>query len=210
MTAPIPDDVIKRSARAACAEYGDDYDEQPEGLAELRAQWRRGGGDGEVRSHDPGLPTRKDWRDIARAALEASGLAAEVERLTRTVALREDEIAVILANRKEEEDRANAAESRIAELERAASGMAEAGRLAGLEEAAQWHDERAEYFERCQPYTNTDHSVVIEGHRDAAHAIRARARIAELSATPTTQEEQMTAAGGIASGIRALAAEIPK
>jgi len=42
-----------------------------------------------------------------------------------------------------------------------------------LEEAAQWHDERAAYFEACQPHTAVDHSGAIEDHRVAAAAIRA-------------------------------------
>ena len=64
-------DLTELLARAICAEYGDDYDEQPEDLDALRAQRRREGGDGQVRAHDPGLPTRKDWRDMADAGIAA-------------------------------------------------------------------------------------------------------------------------------------------
>lgn len=66
-----PDDpeLIKRMARAICASYGDDFDEQPIDLATLRQdRWEKEGR--EVHSHDPGLPTQSDWMDAARAALK--------------------------------------------------------------------------------------------------------------------------------------------
>lgn len=62
-------EMIERVARAICTTYGDVYDEQPADLETLR-EWRRGVG-GVVKAYDPGLPTQKDWKDMARAAIEA-------------------------------------------------------------------------------------------------------------------------------------------
>lgn len=66
-------EMVKRLARAICASYGDEYDEQPADLAALEALRRRENGsryDG-VHPHDPGLPTQADWDECARAALQA-------------------------------------------------------------------------------------------------------------------------------------------
>lgn len=66
-------EMVKRLARAICAAYGDEYDEQPADLAALEALRRRENGsryDG-IHPHDPGLPTQADWDECARAALQA-------------------------------------------------------------------------------------------------------------------------------------------
>lgn len=65
--------VVERVARAICAAYGDDFDEQPADLETLR-EWRRREGrpEGrEVMAHDPGLPTQADWKECAVAAIAA-------------------------------------------------------------------------------------------------------------------------------------------
>lgn len=66
-------EMVKRLARAICASYGDEYDEQPADFAALEALRRRENGsryDG-VHPHDPGFPTQVDWDECARAALQA-------------------------------------------------------------------------------------------------------------------------------------------
>ncbi len=130
MSVSIPDDVIARTAEAI-------YEaERPSHHATWTIFSRVEG------NHD-------HMMKVARGALEASGLAAEVERLTRehnavlqAVAfhVKRAEVAEEESDRLTEQCAAYAvykgqAESRIAELETQASGLAEAGRLAGLEEA---------------------------------------------------------------------------
>lgn len=69
------EEMVKRLARAICAAYGDEYDEQPADLTALEALRRREKGsryDG-IHPHDPGLPTQADWDECARAALQAMG-----------------------------------------------------------------------------------------------------------------------------------------
>lgn len=66
-------EMVERIARAICASYGDEYDEQPADLAALEALRRRENGsryEG-VHPHDPGLPTQADWDECARAAFQA-------------------------------------------------------------------------------------------------------------------------------------------
>lgn len=55
----MSDSLIERMARAMCSTYGDNFDEQPES------------GEG-LHPYNPGLPSRSDWRRIARAALAAA------------------------------------------------------------------------------------------------------------------------------------------
>lgn len=62
--------VLEDMARAMCAAYGDEFDEQPVDLSALAALRPDG-----VRSHDPGLPTQADWLEIASAGLGTLAVA---------------------------------------------------------------------------------------------------------------------------------------
>lgn len=62
--------MLKDMARAMCAAYGDNFDEQPVDLSALQALRPDG-----VRSHDPGLPTQADWLEIASAGLGTLAVA---------------------------------------------------------------------------------------------------------------------------------------
>ena len=82
-------EMVERVARAICAAYGDDFDDQPKDLDALRERNKTQ----DIRAHDPGLPTQDDWRECAKAAIEAmrAPTAAMVER--KIEALLDDEPA---------------------------------------------------------------------------------------------------------------------
>jgi len=84
----MDESMRERVARAICARYGDDYDEQPLDLQALKAQ--RAAEGTEVYSGDPGLPTQADWKDMARSAIEAMRFPTESMRKAIKIYLMDD------------------------------------------------------------------------------------------------------------------------